>query len=112
MFVYFFQHNFNKQEYYTFEPVSFVPFEPKLIDLHLLNKKQVCVPNKIILLCFSLNYTLLRADYWFSWLLVVFNSKLVESLKIGMELNPTYKTIKIFNKKKILFIKNVFYIYT
>lgn len=33
-------YKFNDQEYYTFEPVSFVPFEPKLIDLHLLSKKQ------------------------------------------------------------------------
>lgn len=43
MFIFIFQHKFNYREYYTFEPVSFVPFEPKLIDLHLLTKKQVII---------------------------------------------------------------------
>ncbi|GIY98904.1 xaa-Pro aminopeptidase 1 [Caerostris extrusa] len=33
-------HNFNNMQYYTFEPVSFVPFESKLIDLNLLSQKQ------------------------------------------------------------------------
>ncbi|GFV97478.1 xaa-Pro aminopeptidase 1 [Trichonephila clavipes] len=33
-------HNFNDMKFHTFEPVSFVPFEPKLIDFSLLNKKQ------------------------------------------------------------------------
>ncbi|KAF8795388.1 Xaa-Pro aminopeptidase 1 like protein [Argiope bruennichi] len=31
---------FNDMKFYTFEPVSFVPFEPKLIDLNLLSVKQ------------------------------------------------------------------------
>ncbi|XP_055925611.1 xaa-Pro aminopeptidase ApepP-like isoform X4 [Argiope bruennichi] len=33
-------HAFNDMKFYTFEPVSFVPFEPKLIDLNLLSVKQ------------------------------------------------------------------------
>ncbi|XP_042895284.1 xaa-Pro aminopeptidase 1 isoform X3 [Parasteatoda tepidariorum] len=34
------RHSFNNEKFYTFEPVSFVPFEPKLIDLQLLSTKQ------------------------------------------------------------------------
>ncbi|GFT44329.1 xaa-Pro aminopeptidase 1 [Nephila pilipes] len=33
-------YHFNDMKFYTFEPVSFVPFEPKLIDFNLLSKKQ------------------------------------------------------------------------
>ncbi|KAG8190217.1 hypothetical protein JTE90_011938 [Oedothorax gibbosus] len=33
-------YHFNNKKYYTFEPVSFVPFEPKLIDLSIMSKKQ------------------------------------------------------------------------
>ena len=42
-----FQYSFPGTQFLTFEHVTLVPYEPKLIDYSLLNERQVCV-KKII----------------------------------------------------------------
>jgi len=37
----FFQHNFEDYKFYTFEPVTLVPFQTKLIDISLMSQDQV-----------------------------------------------------------------------